>query len=598
MNHRESQRNIMSNIENNLFSSLCASVFIYSVFLCGYNSYDIKNKNSSPATMGSLFFKIAFIILLALSSCISNENSKNNKKVFRYNESKNIATLDPAFARNQAAIWPINQLYNGLLQLNDSLHIKPCIAKNWSISKDGKLYTFHLRSDVYFHDHNIFPGGKGRKVNAHDFEFSFSRLIDPVVASPGAWVFNFVDERHTGSNKGFKAINDSTLQIYLKSPFPAFTGILTMPYCFVVPAEVVNHYGRDFRSHPVGTGPFKFKIWAEGEKLVLVKNENYFEKDTGGTRLPKIDAVAVTFIADKQSEFLEFIKGRLDFISGVNASFKDELITAEGKLQKKYSDRMHMLTCPYLNIEFLGILADTSLLIVENSILRNKLVRQAINLAIDRKKMVSYLRNNIGTAAYGGFVPEGLPGYIPGVTTGYEYNPDSAIKLLKKAGYFGGTEMQPIKIITVSDYADLCEYIQNELALIGITVEVETVTGLSYREMLANSRINLFRASWIADYPDAENYMALFYSRNFSPKGPNYTHFCNKQFDKLYEKALLELSDVKRIGYYYQMEQILHEEAVTIPLFYDMAVRFTQKNIVNLGINPMNLLTLKYVEVK
>jgi oligopeptide transport system substrate-binding protein len=588
----------MSASDKNILSPLWISVTLLSVFLCVIKCLKRKARNELHLLIMGYIFKISVLLLLSFTGCTSRENVKNGKKVFRYNESKNIATLDPAFARNQAAIWPINQLYNGLLQLDDSLNIKPSIAKNWSISKDGKLYTFLLRNDVYFHDHNLFPGGKGRKVNAYDFEFSFRRLIDPAVASPGAWIFNFVDENYPDSHHGFKALNDSMLQICLKSPFPAFAGILTMPYCFVVPAEVVNHYGRDFRSHPVGTGPFKLKIWAEGEKLVLVKNENYFEKDIDGTQLPKIDAVAITFIADKQSEFLEFIKGRLDFISGVNASFKDELITPEGKLQQKYSGRLNMLTCSYLNIEFLGILVDTSLSIAKNLPLSNKLVRQAVNLAIDRKKMVSYLRNNIGTAAYGGFVPDGLPGYAPGAITGYEYNPDSAAKLLQKAGFPRGIGMQPIKIITVSDYADLCEFIQNELAQIGITVEVETVTGLSYREMLANSRINLFRASWIADYPDAENYMALFYSRNFSPKGPNYTHFSNKHFDQLYEKALLEQNHTKRIGCYYHMEKILHDEAVTIPLFYDMAVRFTQKNIVNLGINPMNLLTLKYVEVK
>ncbi len=541
-------------------------------------------------------------ILLTLSFIVVTCNTSNHKsihnKVFRYNESKDIATLDPAFARNLAKVWPVNQLFNGLLQLDDSLKIKPCIAKTWEISSDGLTYTFHLRTDVYFHDHPIFPLGKGRKVVASDFVYSFNRLLDPKTASPGAWVFNFVNTSQPGSINGFKAINDSIFQVFLKSPFQAFPGILTIAYCFVVPKEVVTYYGRDFRNHPIGTGPFKFKLWIESEKLIFIKNEKYFEKDINGNRLPKIDGIAISFIADKQSEFLEFVKGRLDFISGVNASFKDELLTKSGKINPAYDKKFNMLICPYLNTEYIGILVDTSIGTVKESPLCNKLVRQAINLAIDRRKMVAYLRNNIGSPANSGFVPKGLPSFSEKDVKGYQYKPDSARELLLKAGFPGGKGLTPIKIITVNDYLDICEYLQNELSQVGITIEIEVVTGLSYREMIANSRINMFRASWVADYPDAENFLALFYGPNLCPKGPNYTRFKNAKFDKLYELSLRELNLQKRYKFYNQMDQLIINEAIIVPLFYDEAVRFTQKNIHYLGINPMNNLILKYVEIK
>ncbi len=543
--------------------------------------------------------KYIFLLLIPFYfSCNLQYKNKKRGKVFHYNESKNISSLDPAYARFPSTIWPINQLFNGLVQLDDSLNIKPCIAKIWNISTDGTIYTFRLRNDVYFHDNSLFSHPESRKVKATDFEFTFNRLLDPATASPGAWVFNAVNTNKANTKKGFKAINDSTFQIFLKSPFQAFLGLLTTPYCYVVPFEIVNFYGRDFRYHPVGTGPFKFKFWKEGEKLIFIKNENYFEKDTNGEKLPHIDAVSITFIADKQSEFLEFIKGRIDFISGVNASFKDELITRTGKLNPKYNKRINMLTCPYLNMEYLGFLVDTTIETVKNSPLRFKKVRQAINLAIDRKKMLTYLRNNIGYPASAGFVPKGLPSYSESAVKGYIYNPDSARKLLSEAGFPGGKGLLPIKITTVSDYQDLCEYIQHELSQVGIPVEIDVVTGLAYHEMLADSRINVFRASWIADYPDAENFMALFYSKNFSPKGPNYTHFKNANFDKLYELSLKERNNQKRFDYYNQMDQIIINESVVVPLFYDVAVRFTQKNIYNLGINPLNLLYLKYVDIK
>jgi peptide/nickel transport system substrate-binding protein len=531
-------------------------------------------------------------------SCNSPKSNYGNKKVFRYNESKNIATLDPAFARNYAAIWPINQLYNGLVQIDDSLNIKPCIAKNWKISDGGKTYSFVLRNDVYFHDGPLFKNGMGRKVIAYDFVYSFSRLLNPSVASPGAWVFNFVDTAKSGTVKGFKAVNDSVFNIYLKASFPPFIGLLTMPYCFVVPKEVVNFYGKDFRNHPLGTGPFKFKRWVEGEKLIFIKNDNYFEKDDVGNRLPRIDAVSVTFIADKQSEFLEFIKGRIDFISGINAAFKDELITRSGNLNPNQNGRFKMLRCPYLNTEYLGILIDTSLEITRISPLRFKKIRQAIGYAIDKKKMMTFLRNNIGFPATAGFVPSGMPSFSKEAVKGYSYNPDSSRKLLISAGFPNGKGLTAIKITTSSDYLDICEFVQHELASVGIIAEIDVVTGLAYRDMLANSRMNMFRASWVADYPDAENYFALFYSHNFCPKGPNYTHFKNQYFDKLYEASQNEMDLKKRFQYYYQMDNIITEEAPVIPLFYDVAVRFTQKNISNLGINPLNQLNLKNVVIQ
>jgi len=553
------------------------------------NNKYIKNKLNA-------FLPIALSILIL--SCNSPNYNNTHKRIFHYNESKDIATLDPAYARNLAKVWPVNQLFNGLLQLDDSLQIKACISYKWEISPDGRVYTFHLRNDVYFHDNALFRSGKGRKVVASDFVYSFNRLLDPAIASPGAWVFNFVNGNESNTTNGFKAINDSTIQIFLKSPFPAFLGLLTIAYCFVVPKEIVTYYGRDFRNHPVGTGPFKFKLWTEGEKLILLKNENYFEKDINGTKLPKIDGVSISFIADKQSEFLEFIKGRLDFISGVNASFKDELLTPTGKLNPAYSSKFNMLVCPYLNTEYLGILVDTSLEIVRKSPLHDKLIRQAINLSIDRKKMISNLRNNIGFPANSGFIPKGMPSFSASDVHGYNYNPDSARKLLVKSGHPGGKGLGPIKIVTVSDYSDICEYVQHELEQVGIPIEVEIVTGLSYREMIANSRVSLFRASWVADYPDAENYLALFYGPNLCPKGPNYTRFRNTTYDKLYELSLKEPDLFKREKLYHQMDQTIINEALTIPLYYDVAVRFTKKNIYNLGINPMNNLILKYVEIK
>ena len=212
------------------------------------------------------------LTVLAISSC-QHGNDNSDKKIFKYNESAGIASLDPAFAKDQAMIWATSQLFNGLIQLDSNLNVRPCIAKSWNISNDGLTYTFHLRPDVYFHKSDCFADST-RCVVAADFVYSFNRILDEKVASPGRWIFSEVD--YDGSQPAFFAPNDSTFIIRLRQPFSPFLGMLGMPYCFVVPHEVVEHYGTDFRQHPIGTGPFKFQLWKENTKLVMRKNPYYF----------------------------------------------------------------------------------------------------------------------------------------------------------------------------------------------------------------------------------------------------------------------------------------------------------------------------------
>jgi peptide/nickel transport system substrate-binding protein len=540
--------------------------------------------------MKSLLIVFSAIPLVFLFSCNSGLKKEESRTVFRYNESKGITTLDPAFARNQILIWPVNQLFNGLLEMDDSLKLKPSIARKWETSPDGLIYTFCLRSDVYFHNHEVFPQGKGRKVTANDFVYSFVRISDPMVASPGASIFNGVDQSF--GTKGFNAVNDTIFQIKLKNRYSVFLSLLTMPFCFVVPKEIVEYYGDDFRNHPVGTGPFMFKTWREGEKLIFVKNPAYFEKDSVGNRLPYLDAVSITFINDKQSEFLEFIKGNIDYVWGVQTSFRNELLTRSGHLNPKYSKRFCMDVIPYLNTEYLGCLLDSAKM--PHSPLLNKNIRRAINYGFDRAKMMKYLRNNQGTPALWGIIPKGLPGYSEN-GDGYSYDPDKARKLLSDAGFPDGKGLPEITLTTVSDYLDLCEFIQHELAQIGIKLKIDVDNAAPFRQSLVHSELQFFRNSWIADYPDAENYLSLFSSANFCPNGPNYTHFKNKVYDQLYEKALSELNENERITLYKKMNGIIVSEAPVIPLFYDMAVRFYPKNISGFHGNPMNLMKLKTV---
>lgn len=544
--------------------------------------------------------KNRFLILLFCSSvliaCKDDVKKENETKtVFKYNEPAGITSLDPAFSRTTENIWAVNQLFNGLVQMNDQLEVKPCIARSWEISDNGLEYTFYLRDDVFFHDHEKFPNGKGRKVVANDFVNSFYRIIDKEVASPGSWIFNNLNRNSDNSFFGFTAPNDTTFKIFLEKPFPPFLGLLSMQYCSVVPLEIVEYYGNDFRNNPIGTGPFKFKMWKEGEKLIFLKNPNYFEKDEKGQQLPYLDAVAISFIRDRQTAYLDFIKGNFDFLSEVDASFKDDILNRAGKVNEKYDGKIKLNRHPYLKVDYLGFMINPSKTTQDNPLLKKK-VRQAINMGINREKMITYLRNNIGNAATSGFIPPGMPSFDEKQVKGYSYDPDRARELLKEAGYPGGEGLPVITLSATSAYLDLLEFVQKELKSIGINIKIDVLSTAAFSEMVARSAVPFFRKSWIADYPDAENFLAPFYSKNLSPEGPNYTHFQNKKFDELYERARLELDEKIRYDLYRMMDQLIIDEAPVVPLYYDEAVTFIRSNISGMSNNPMKLMVLKNVK--
>jgi len=518
------------------------------------------------------------VLPLLFVFCATN-TQVDDKVVFRYNEFRNITSLDPAFARNPQNIWPIQQVFNGLVQLDDSLKVVPEIAHSWEIDSLGKTYTFYLRQDVQFHSSPCFGEKKTRNVVAADFAYSFDRLTDPKVGSPGGWVMQQVES--------YQTLNDSVFRIRLKQAFPAFVSLLSMRYCAVVPKEVIEDSQHDFRKHPVGTGPFKFKAWEEDVKLVLRRNPHYFEKDEEGQQLPYLEAIAISFLPDIQSEFMLFSKGKFDFLNSLDPSYKDELLTPSGKLQEKYSEHIRIQKGPYLNTEYIGFYLDS-----ENTALQSTAIRKAINIGFDREKMITYLRNTIGFPALNGFIPVGLAGRNTKLLN--KYNPQLARDLVSEFTTTTG-QTPSIRLATDINYLDICEYLQREMQKIGIELKIDLMPTPTLRQAKSAGKLEAFRASWIADYPDAENYLSLFYAQNFSPTGPNYTHYKNDEYDRLYVKAMTISSLEERALLYQEMDQMIMEYYPIVPLYYDQAIRFVQKGISGFEMNPLNLLQLKKV---
>jgi peptide/nickel transport system substrate-binding protein len=470
------------------------------------------------------------------------------------------------------------------------------VARSYSISENGRVYTFSLRNDVFFHNNDCFEGGRGRRVIAKDFVYSFTRLFDSKVSSATS-LLTVIDRDEKSGFSGFKAPDDSTFIIYLKQPFSAFASLLTMKYFSVVPFEAIDKYGIDFRKNPVGTGPFLFRHWYENNKLVLIKNPYYFEKDENGNQLPYIDAMTVSFMRDRETAFMELLNGKFDMLSGADAFNTNEVLDKEGELRDFYRKKFILQKETYLKTDYIGILVDEEIPIVKESPLRLKKVRQAVNYAIDRDKLIKYLRNNLGTAAHWGFIPPGLKSFDSSAVKGYHYDPAKCASLLAEAGFPHGEGLPEITLHITEQFREQVEFIQSQLAQQNIRIQISVEKTPVLRQAVNNGEYVLFKKSWVADYADEENFMSLFYSKNFSPGGVNFFHYKNENFDRLFEQALSENDESKKSRLYQQMDQLICDDAPVITLYYDQVIRLVSHRVKNLPTNPLNLLDLRRVRL-
>jgi peptide/nickel transport system substrate-binding protein len=513
-----------------------------------------------------------------------NVDNYSDSLIFRYNEDATVATLDPAFIKSQSEIWIAQQIYNGLIELDSALKPTPSLAYRWDVSADGLVYKFFLRRDAGF----LNPKDSSfLRITSKDVAFSFERIANPATASPSAWIFSGkIDSNY---NNAFQTEGDSVFVLRLLSPDPTILSLLGTVYCSVVPKKYVKN-NEDFGHHPVGTGPFYLKYWEEDVRMILRRNYRYFEQENGNS-LPYLEAVNVDFIKNKQTAFMHFVAGRYDFFNGVEGSFKDELLTREGKLNPKYKGRFGMLKKPFLNTEYLGFWLGDSVNVKPNPLV-NIHLRRALALAVDRKGLIRYLRNGLGDPGDHGFVP---PVLLSGKTTGLPFNTEQARHELDKAGFPGGKGLQELSLTTTADYLDIAIFLKKAWADIGINVKIDVQTGGMLRQKRNKGELAIFRGSWIADVPDAENYLACFYSGNFSPNGPNYTHFSNPEFDALYKRSFAE-KGTQRIKTMQAADSILIQSAPALVLYYDQSLRLYHNHVKGLSNDASNRLMLKRVK--
>ena len=542
------------------------------------------------SSIGVLLFTV-----LGLGGC-KNVDKKSPQQIFHYNEDVSVTTLDPAFVRSQSENWIVSQIFNGLIDLDAQLQPVPALAKSWEISTDLLTYTFHLRSDVNF----CFVDKQGkvttRKMVASDVAYSLSRIADPATSSPGAWIF--VGKIDSQLNRVFIAPNDSTFVLKLVSPAASLLGLLSTNFGYVVPKEYARLDKSYLARNPVGTGPFYVRRWEDEIKLVMRKNPHYHEKDTQGVPLPYLDAINVTFVKNKQTAFMQFAAGSYDFFNGLEGSFKDELLTDQAMLKPKYAQKMKAIITPFLNTEYVGCyLGDYP---GKTNWLKDVHLRRALFYAVDKQKLVRFFRNGLGDAGDWGVVPPILNAHEKEAITEANAAWQKALAEYQQSGYAKQTNKPEIVLSTTADYLDMMVYLQETWGRLGVKIKVDIQTGGMLRQLRNEGKLMLFRGSWIADYPDAENFLACYYAPYLSPMGPNYTHFEDAQFDTLYRLIEAGESGQKaslRKQYIQQANQILIDQAPVIPLYYDKSIRLIQPWVQGLENDAANRLVLKRVKI-
>lgn len=452
-------------------------------------------------------------------------------------------TLDPALSTDIYAVTVIQQLYDGLVQFDKDLNIIPAIAKAWKISLDGLTYTFYLREGVKFHN--------GKEVTAEDFVYSFTRILDPDVKSSSVRFFTNIlgaKEFQRGLSKGvkgLKALSKYILEITLLEPYSPFITILAMKGAKVVPKEEVEKWGKDFGKHPVGTGAYKFVSWRDNE-IVLETNKDYFEGR------PYLDRIVYKIFPGRDVEkmFKEFASGGLE-----NSEIPDNMRDYVIKSRKYY-----VIKRPILSLLFHGL--NTKIMP-----LNNKKIRQAINFAVNKEKIIQEAYNGKHIKA-NSILPPGIPGY-EAKQSEYSYNPEKAKRLLVETGYPEGKGIPRLKLWSASTTESTkrqLNIVKSNLAEIGIKVNFYFQKDWpKYESHLSAKKVPFFRYAWYADFPDPCNFLDILF---LADSKYNFVSYKNKEVEKLLKKGRGEINYLKRMEIYREVEKIIMDDAPIVSLLH------------------------------
>jgi oligopeptide transport system substrate-binding protein len=499
-------------------------------------------------------------------------------------------TLDPHLTTDTTSAGVVVEIFGGLVALSTDLQLVPDLAESWTISGDGRVYTFTLRPEAKFHD--------GKPVTADDFKWSINRAANPQTASPVADVYlndivgiEDVLEGTATDVSGVKVIDSQTLQITIDAPKAYFLAKLTYPTAYVLDRENVEAGGRAWADSPNGTGPFKLKEYRIGERIVLERNENYHRE------LAKIDSVVMNLAGGQSMAMYE--NDEID-ITGVSLFDLNRVLDPSDDLNSQL-----VVAPPDFNISYIGF--NTTMPPFDDLNFR-----KALNHAVDKDLIASEVLSDLVVSAYG-ILPPGFPAYNSEIQ-GLRYDPELAKQLLadsrpttpameKECGCttYADPETRPRIVVNVPGSGgtiglDLEVVIEMWRQVLGVEVEIQQTEWATYLEDLNNEKFQTFAGlGWEADYPDPQDFLDILFHTESSI---NHGGYSNAEVDRILEDARVEPDATRRVDLYRQAEVMIVEDAAWVPLWYRGERHVLIKPYINdYRLTPMIIPKLRQVSI-
>lgn len=475
---------------------------------------------------------------MSVGSCRGGDSAPARRTLIDSKDTYDPRSLDPAMSTDVPTGRAVGYVFDGLARFSPTAQVEPALAERWEVTADGRTYTFHLRRNVRFHDGTPF-------VATHVVN-SFRRVLDPAQRGGRGWPLQPIlgarafSAGETSDIAGLRAPDESTVVVTLTEPLAVFPKLLAMPVAAIVPGRV----GADFGEKPVGTGPWRLVEWRRDDYLLYARNEKYW----GGA--PEAESLLTRVIPEPSTAVAEFEAGNVDFLQVPEGDVRDWEQTDERSAR--------LMSASALRLWYVGI--NTT-----RGPLRDVRVRQAINHAIDVRRILDQLISGRGSLA-AGVIPPALEGH-DAERQPYAYDPARARQLLADAGFPNGIDIQLWSSVT-PPFPRVAQTIQSYLNAAGIRTTLVQREAAAVREAARNGQTDLILKDWFADYPDAENFLyPLLHGAN-AGVGGNVSFFRSAAYDAIVNAARREQVDQRRRALYRQADSLAFREAPMVFLFF------------------------------